>query len=112
MIRYRMENAFLLSATKAAWSTASSRSSSPLAVAISAIFLAILFRSSTCDSEKEIPEMCIFPVLSTDPFYEGRPSCFIFGKKQQPVPQDGELQGDRGMIHHGDIHLETYIPPE
>jgi hypothetical protein len=39
-------------------------------------------RSSTCDSEKKIPEMGIFPVLPTDPFYEGRPSRFIFGKKQ------------------------------
>src|SRR6266700_323492 len=112
MSRYRTENAFLLSEKNAAWSTAISRSISPRAIAISAIFLAILFLSSTAASEKEIPEMCIFPVLSTDPFYEGRPSCFIFGKKQQPVPQDGELQGDRGMIHHGDIHLETYIPPE
>src|SRR5712691_1803605 len=110
MIRYRTENAFLLSEKNVAWSTAISRSISPIASAISAISLAILFRSSTCDSEKEIPEMCIFPVLSTDPFYEGRPSCFIFGKKQQPVSQYGKLQSDWGMIHDGDIHLETCTP--
>jgi len=79
---------------------------------MSAMFLAILFRSSTCDPDKEIPEMCIFLVLSTDPFYEGRPSCFIFRKEEQPVSQYGELQGDWGMMHYGDIHRETRIPPE
>src|SRR5262249_6525700 len=112
MSRYRTENTFLLSEKNVAWSTAISRSISLRAIAISAISLAILLRSSTCNSEKEIPEMCIFPVLSTNPFYEGRPACFIFGKKQQPIPQYGELQGDWGMIHHGDIHLETCIPLE
>jgi hypothetical protein len=91
MIKYRTENAFLLSEKNVDWSSATSRALSPLAIAISAIFLAILFRSSTCDSEKEIPEMGIFPVLPTDPFYKGHPSCFIFGKEEQSVSQYSEL---------------------